>query len=690
MVSPVTRLASSWQRRLLLSLASVALLSTTDGLLGKGKPPKDPPPPAPLPEYSYQSLGTLGGSWSQANGMNDLGHVVGQSERADGSTGPYVYTPQDGMQDLTVVIPNSEVGLISPKQLVLGPDGLLYVSSSGTDEVLAYDATTGQLLSVFVTSGSGGLDHPYGLAFELNGDLLVTSRNTDEVLSYDGLTGAFAGVFIAANSGGLDDPVNLTYGPDFNIDGAADVYVTSRATHEILVYDGTDGAFLDVFVSAGSGGLDVPFALEFGPDGDLYVVSRESDSVLRYDGLSGAPLEIFAGVGSGNVADPLDGPTDLTFGPEGDLYVASNINHHVLRYDGTTGTFLDEFVPSRSGRLAAPMDVQFDLGGNLLVTSRDTHQILVFQGPASAGPGDLLGELEAGDAFIVREAHDINNAGQIVGQAMVSGIGNVPFRYTPPASGETVGIIDTITGPDLLATNGVGWGWPANTHINNDGDVAGNYISASDDWPFNWHVFYWTAEDGFHDLGNLGGDLTYASAINDRDANGDFQIVGSGEGIQPGLQYRAWRYDTATGVVKLLDPLNNDRKGKIVTKLSFGMDINNAGDITGSSTPSGNSSGDRHGYLYTDSSGMQDLGTLGGRCAGHGINDFGDVVGGTEVGAFLYTVETGMIPLEPQIIDLPPALGGTIDAGRINLAGQICGPRDRNAGEAFLLTPQPK
>ena len=106
---------------------------------------------------------------------------------------------------------------------------------------------------------------------------------------------------------------------------------------------------------------------------------------------------------------------------------------------------------------------------------------------------------------------------------------------------------------------------------------------------------------------------------------------------------------------------------------------------------------DRHAFIYTDSGGMQDLGTLGERCAGYGINDFGDVVGKTQVSAaglpgetaFVYTAETGMIALEPQIIDLPPALSGTICARRINSEGQICGSCDTNAGEAFLLTPLP-
>ena len=54
---------------------------------------------------------------------------------------------------------------------------------------------------------------------------------------------------------------------------AADLLVLSNDTDEVLRYDGSTGAFLGAFVSAGSGGLDEPSGLAFGPDGNLYVGS---------------------------------------------------------------------------------------------------------------------------------------------------------------------------------------------------------------------------------------------------------------------------------------------------------------------------------------------------------------------------------------------------------------------------------
>ncbi len=51
------------------------------------------------------------------------------------------------------------------------------------------------------------------------------------------------------------------------------MYVANAGTNSILRYDGVTGEFKDVFVLSGSGGLQRPCDLAFGPDGNLYVSS---------------------------------------------------------------------------------------------------------------------------------------------------------------------------------------------------------------------------------------------------------------------------------------------------------------------------------------------------------------------------------------------------------------------------------
>jgi WD40 repeat protein len=100
-------------------------------------------------------------------------------------------------------------------------------------------------------------------------------------------------------------------------------------------------------VSSGSGGLDGPPDLTFGPNGNLFVTSGGNSEVLEYDGNTGTLVTTFVGAGSGG----LNGPNGLTFGPNGNLFVSSTANNEVLEYDGSTGAFVTTFVTSGSGGL---------------------------------------------------------------------------------------------------------------------------------------------------------------------------------------------------------------------------------------------------------------------------------------------------------------------------------------------------
>ena len=85
--------------------------------------------------------------------------------------------------------------------------------------------------------------------FTVPPDLLVASRANGRVLRYDGTTGAYVGDFVSAGSGGLESPIGLTFGPDGNL-YVANGYKpdgTSPSTNGVFRYDGTSGAFIDVF-----------------------------------------------------------------------------------------------------------------------------------------------------------------------------------------------------------------------------------------------------------------------------------------------------------------------------------------------------------------------------------------------------------------------------------------------------------
>ena len=195
------------------------------------------------------------------------------------------------------------------------------------------------------------------------------------VLRYNGTTGAFIDTFVSPGSGGLAFASDLTFGPDGNL------YVTSEFTgpllpgmnspDSVLRFSGTTGAFIGAFVPAGGGGLTDPGGLAFGSDGNLYVNSGEgqgsqANAILRFAGTTGNFLSTFVPSGSGG----LIGGLDLIFGPDGNLYTTNQTNppSNVLRFAGATGAFLGTFVPAGSGGLTHPFNLAFGPDGNLYVT----------------------------------------------------------------------------------------------------------------------------------------------------------------------------------------------------------------------------------------------------------------------------------------------------------------------------------
>jgi DNA-binding beta-propeller fold protein YncE len=231
--------------------------------------------------------------------------------------------------------PQNLGSLKTPSAGIFGTDGNLYVSSNifekSNQRVLQYNGATGAFQTAFA---SQNVTSPRAVLFGPDGDLYVADGNDEasgdpaSVERFDGKTGAFLNYFVAQGSGGLEHPSYMVFGPDGRKDGKLDLYVAAAHEGAIYRYDGSTGAFKGVFVSAVSGGLDAPQGMVFGPDGNLYVAS-------------------------GNWFTSSNGPFYTgEFPPGAVLSYEGPSGHHPGRFRGT-------FVPSGSGGLANPSGMLF-------------------------------------------------------------------------------------------------------------------------------------------------------------------------------------------------------------------------------------------------------------------------------------------------------------------------------------------
>jgi DNA-binding beta-propeller fold protein YncE len=209
------------------------------------------------------------------------------------------------------------------------------------------------------------------------------------------VTGAFVDVFVSSGRGGLDEPNGVVFGPDGNL------YVSSNQTNQVQRYDGTTGAFIDVFVP-GPVGVAIIGDLLFAPDGTLWIVSRNAagEAVNRYNPTTGAFIDAFA---AGGPMMTMDRKRAIP-APDGNVYVTSRGSDEVFRYNGQTGAFIDVFVSAGSGGIDGPLGSSFGPDGNLYISGQFSSNVVRYNG--------ITGELI--DAFVPAGTGGLNGATFIV------------------------------------------------------------------------------------------------------------------------------------------------------------------------------------------------------------------------------------------------------------------------------------
>ena len=276
-------------------------------------------------------------------------------------------------------------GLLGPSGLLFRPNGNVLVGSFDNDAVLEYDGRTGAFIRFFVTSGHGSLNGPdSGMAFGPDGHVYVPSFFNRRIKRYHTDTGAFIDNFIEPPEGGLQRPRGIL----FPGDGFA--YVVSEGNNRVNKYDEITGDLVTRLVwddpatiEDETGGLNEPTGIAIGPDGRLYVSSLQTNSVFRYELADGNFVDEFVAPGSGGN----NLPVALQFVPGIAKRCTTSSNSvgdgALITAYGSTWISADNFVlsaqyapPGRTGLFFyGPGEAALPLGGGTLCVSGPHHRL---------------------------------------------------------------------------------------------------------------------------------------------------------------------------------------------------------------------------------------------------------------------------------------------------------------------------
>jgi len=188
----------------------------------------------------------------------------------------------------------SDCGLADPALSLLSSVGLLLVTDSDNDRIMAFDPADGDLVDPdFVPPDAVNLPNPVAAVLGPNQDTVLVSDGTADVVQQFDLNGNYLGIF--APAGGvdttiLDGPAGLAWRPNGNLV----VCVQNGANADAVAEFDASGNFVGNFIEPGTGGLSDPNDILFHSNGNVLVTEDlPGDTIREYDA-AGAFVADFA------------------------------------------------------------------------------------------------------------------------------------------------------------------------------------------------------------------------------------------------------------------------------------------------------------------------------------------------------------------------------------------------------------
>ncbi|MBN2354959.1 hypothetical protein JXO59_02540 [candidate division KSB1 bacterium] len=301
--------------------------------------------------------------------------------------------------------------LNAPGDIIMGPDGVIFLANTGNDQILAL-SRAGHLLTDHGLGGIGPLPHPNGLAMDSKLDLLIVNGGHtiycwNQYLNFVTIDSvAVVGVYF--DSAGKDT-VHLSFQQLNDRRQQQDIPIpellyyifekndeTAEAAQKLYVfYEHDDQTASFNGVAAGKYGSEWIYATDLALDkiirlqyaADMAIKTTDGQICLRYIGIYNKDIANY-GSGSGTVDDPW---TIITDRDENIYFTQLGGNFKVQKL--AAQTYIPKYVLYQHdimdlGRFVAPYDVALDDAENIFVLDTGVGSVFKF-----ANSGSIAGEL---------------------------------------------------------------------------------------------------------------------------------------------------------------------------------------------------------------------------------------------------------------------------------------------------------